>query len=573
MLSLAQPAWSKPKEKKTQRVTCDVFCEEVDKRCPDLFLGNDDTCKWACSVLDQPQEVFNTCTLPKLVPDVPVNQPDVEENASPDVSAEEEIQRIGPDDVPAPEELAADWSALPSGFGAVYLPSITDPEEVPVAVIYQDKKAVAEGRTGKRILLRPGDYSLRFGSGPVNLQPKVDFQVVEGRTTVSPTVWSSLEIDVVDNQFVPFRGTYELIDDQTHEVIGLGFGADALLGEKVKPWILKPGLYKIVQSGGTYRDRTNFVTVRLVPGQRVRFVLVKDPDTDVFEGGGERGDGEEESQGVWKVSGVVGGDLAFANTNFTGEQEGWALNFKLFLDGSAQLSAGKHQWVTRLEVEEGQSRPAGKKNFFNLDDRVYLHTIYTMRLLPWLGPYIRAGVESKILPRYAELDSTGNVTEYDRSGSVVKVHENVDRVRLGGTWEPTDVKEGLGGNFQVFRSREATLDLRMGFGAWQNYVGDLLSYNAHTLKPVESSSSYGIEGTALGQARVTRFITLSTEFDGLMPFNDFGAPIFSWRNQASLRLASFASFVYRLNLQRTAASRGDVETAHDLQLRFSYTLF
>ena len=53
-----------------------------------------------------------------------------------------------------------------------------------------------------------------------------DGSVDDGRTVIVPPTWATLQIDVVDEQFVPFRGTYELIRMDTREDYGVGFGAD-----------------------------------------------------------------------------------------------------------------------------------------------------------------------------------------------------------------------------------------------------------------------------------------------------------------------------------------------------------
>ncbi len=574
LLLFFSEAWAD--EPATESADCKRFCARMELDCPDVFLGNEATCLWACSVLADPESVLASCALPEVlidVADVPQKTEQPVENQKEEIFDPDAVSLDEEPEIAA--ELRKDSTAIPQGYGAVFLPSITKPEEAPLVAVFSGKKTVAEGLTGRRILLEPGQYTVRFGSGINEQQPTMKVRIDAGRTTVVPPVWSALEVSVVDPQFVPFRGTYELIDAQSREVIGLGFGADALLGETVRPWILKPGLYKLVQSGGTYRDRTDFVTVRLLPGKLTRFVLVKDPNTDVFGGGGETDDELDGGKGLWSLSGVVGGDFAFSRTEVTGQQEGWTLALSLFLDGSAQLNADPHLWTTRLEFEEGQSRPAGQERFINQTDRLYLNSIYIYRLVSWFGPYLRLGAETKLLKRYAELSKPQDVQELDEDGNVVKMHKNVDRVKLGGAFAPTELKESVGGNFRIFRSREGELDLRAGVGAWQDLTNGLLNYDSEldTLTPIKSNSSLGIELSALGQARITRFVTVSSEFEGLAPFDDFSTPLLTWRSQISLRLASFASFVYRYNLIRSSTSGGEFESSQDVQLRFSYTLF
>jgi hypothetical protein len=94
------------------------------------------------------------------------------------------------------------------------------------------------------------------------------------------------------------------------------------------------------------------------------------------------------------------------------------------------------------------------------------------------------------------------------------------------------------------------------------------------LIPVESTFLEGGEGTVIGIARLSRYLTIATEFEGFLPFTD-GEEVFTWRNQVTLRLAQFVSVVYRFNAFRDPNTdiEDTVRTDHNLQLRFSYTLF
>ncbi len=144
-----------------------------------------------------------------------------------------------------------------------------------------------KAKLGRRIVVAPGDYEVRVGSGAGNQQLTRKVRVEAGKTTVVPPAWAELDVNVVDETFVPFRGTYEIIRMEKREDFGLGFGADEQLGEVTRVWVLPPGLYKIIRAGGTYRDRTDFATVRLEAGRLTRFTLVLDPDDGRFLGAGE----------------------------------------------------------------------------------------------------------------------------------------------------------------------------------------------------------------------------------------------------------------------------------------------
>ncbi len=551
---------------------CAAYCEAMQLRCPDVFLGNRGTCLATCA-LYPPGEA----DIEKLRCRV-FGQEEARVEPAPAPPAATSDTVAPPDDrwYDDHPQLRKDKTLVPEGMGALFVPSLELGDREPILSVTQDGEPAAEGRMGRRILLRPGTYTLRFGDGAGHQQIRVPVRVEAGRTTVVPDLYGVLEVDVVDPQFVPFRGTYELINTETREVVGLGFGADALLGEELKVWVIPPGVYKLVQSGGTYRDRTNFSTVRVLPGRLTRYVLVMNPDTGDFEGAGLLTDDLDPDQ-TWVFNGVVGGDVVFLRRDVTTGQPGWSLNLDVFLDLAERLQADPHRWVTRLEVQETQNRPAQTEQFLNLEDRLFLHTIYAYDLTGWFGPYVRVGAEVALLPRTIQFDEPREVQFTDEPGAPVR---EVSEVDVGTGFLPvSELIEGTGGNFRVWRSRSAELQLRVGAGARQ-----LLPREAFVLREVDGPDRLervevdlveGVESTAIGSARISRWVTLSTEFDSLYPIDQERDFIFTWRNQVNLRLASFASLTYRFNAERNPAKLGtsELQIEQDLQLRFSYTLF
>ncbi len=485
-------------------------------------------------------------------------------------------------------QVLRDDTPIPVGMGAVFAPTLSDGDREPLVSVYRNGRLVAgQGKLGTRIALAPGDYEIRVGSGAVSQQMSTRLRVAEGKTTIVPPAWAGLEVAVVDQTFVPFRGTYELIRMASREEFGLGFGADEQLGEVTRVWVLPPGLYKIIRAGGTYRDRTDFATVRLEAGRLTRFTLVLDPDDGRFLGAGEKDPDlsdlavrEDADQSHWLLRAVVGGDLNFRRSDQVGEQAGWRISFRAFFDGAARYLNGRHVWNSQLELEEGQTRLPDQGTFQSDADRLFSHTIYTYQLLPWFGPYVRLGLETKLLRRYENFETPQDVIVLDEEGMPVRTLTGVSRVRLGSTLAPLSAREGAGGNFRLLRAPLAELDLRLGFGARQTVANDLFVFEEDaaggpgTLAPLVDSSVQGFEGTLVGLGRVARFITVSTELDGLVPVTKDDLLVVSWRNQATVRLASFLSLNYRFNLTRdpNLGIGTDVRTEHDVQLRFSFVL-
>lgn len=489
----------------------------------------------------------------------------------------------------------ADTTVIPAGQGAIFVPALSNDgsREPPIEVVPahdQSEGSAITGQTGRRLPLDPGSYLVYLGSGTLGQRMKKKVTVVEGQVTVVEPFWSALEVEVLDKRFIPVREIYDLYRMEDREYYGLGSGADEELGEQTSIWILPTGLYKIVQTGGSYRSRTNFATVAILEGEFTRFGLVIDPATGDFLGAGViEEEPDEEVKGIpeaWRASVALGGDVKFENSSEgTTEQTGTSLAVNLFADNLFRYRKDPHLWTTRLELEEGQSRyPEG--GLRNSADRLYLHSIYLYEVTPWLGPYVRAGGETPLLPRTVYFTTPTEVIIRDPDGTVVETLPEQVSLPVRPGLAPMELKEGVGGNFQVIQTLPLELDLRLGLGGRQYRTWDeqvLISVSespAGNNDPTptaeyQQTSSYslgGLEFTLVGTARLTRYLQARTELDGLLPRQGVSNTLLTWRTTASLRLSSFASLNYTLDMARDPLLNPDqpLTMVNSLQLRFFY---
>ncbi len=483
----------------------------------------------------------------------------------------------------ASPQLRWDDTVVPPGFGAVFLPAMALGDREPLVQVFGARGELsAEGTMGRRLMLPPGTYTVRFGSGNEGTQIAIDVRVEAGQTTVVPITWAALEVNVIDRTATPFRGTYELIRMRDREVVGLGVGADPLSGETPRIWVLRPGLYKLVRTGGTYRDRVDFATVRLRPGELTRFVLVQDPDTGEFLGAGEAEPldvfAEESADQRWRLRGVLGGDVAYRNSDLVGQTEGWSLDLDVFLDVFAAFDDDTHLVLMRLDSEAGFLRPPEGDLFASGRDRTLGDAVYVYQVWPGIGPYLRLGAETSFVPRRLPFESPRAVVELNPEGEVVRDLGVVDEVELAGPFSPTILKQGVGANLQT-SDEDYELSVRLGVGSRQTLPGRLVIYEEvgdgpDTLTQQPFVHLEGIEGTVLAYVRVLRFVTLSTFLDGLMPFTEPEGVVLNWRTVLGLRLAGFASLNYRVDLRVMPSTEGTmVLDDHNLLLRFSWQLF
>src|SRR5687768_8026816 len=318
------------------------------------------------------------------------------------------------------QQLDKDTELIPYGKGAVFIPAMTYPlDEPPVAIYYQDER-IAEGTTGARIVLNPGTYEVRVGSGAGEQRLAIQATVRERHTTVVPVSWAGLSVHVVDERLGSLRGSYEIIRVEDREYIGIGFGTDEQAGEPVSTWILRPGLYKIVRVGETYRARRDFATVRLIEGHHTHFLLVQDEANGDFKGGGEvPADELFQARDGFFGSMIIGGDLTMNHReNVPGVTPGISFSFRAFLDARLSVEILDSPFVLQFQVEEGQTKPPGLP-FQKTIDRADLDLLYIYQINDIVGPYVRFGGETNLLPSQQNFETPTRVVLRETDGRTV----------------------------------------------------------------------------------------------------------------------------------------------------------
>ncbi|MBD3315272.1 MAG: hypothetical protein GF344_05760, partial [Chitinivibrionales bacterium] len=262
---------------------------------------------------------------------------------------------------PLPQQLAADEHTIRMGMGAVFVPRMSAARLEPdVEILDKQGRIAARGRTGRKYSLLPGQYYVMQGSGPHNLRIVKPVTVTEG--AVKPIVpdWCGLSIDVLDPNSVPFRGEYEIARMDDLEPFGRGYGRNEELGEKVKTWILPAGTYKIFGVGQSYNTMTNFVTVRLVPGEFVRFVLVQNPDDlKILGGGAVTSEVTTAISPSWRYGVDLGGTVDFNATtdhmSSANSRTSSQTAFSLLSNTRFNYDKAPFEWKTRFRLNLGMT--------------------------------------------------------------------------------------------------------------------------------------------------------------------------------------------------------------------------
>jgi hypothetical protein len=463
-------------------------------------------------------------------------------------------------------QLNGDTTMVPFGKGAIFIPAMTNPLDEPPVSVWQNGKKVEEGTTGRRILVFPGTYNVRIGSGAVEQTQNIQVSVRELNTSVVPPSWAGLVVHMVDEAMNSLRGSYELIRVDEREYMGIGFGSDEQAGEPVSTWLLEPGLYKIVRVGETYRARRDYVTVRLVPGNLTHFQLTQDAETGDFRGGGEvpREELFQFQRGRFWTTLILGGDLSlFARRNVSGTADGETFALRAFIDTKLSAEIFDSPLILRLQVEEGQTSlpdstlqqfqwPWQASRWQKTQDRADIDGLYVLKLKPWIGPYLRGEVETNLLNGFEYFDQPQDVLVQSESGRERLRRTQISQLRIASPLALTKIKEGLGLNVRLFKTVYGETTIRAGVGARHSLTRGLLEFNSTAADGTRvyvrkrSTHQVGVEGTIVAVARLTRWVLVNLEVDTLLPFDDLEQPILEVEGTVAVKLTRYISINYVL---------------------------
>ncbi len=400
------------------------------------------------------------------------------------------------------EQLDQDPTAVPFGKGAIFVPAMTNPLDEPPVSVWQGEVRIAEGTTGRRLVVLPGRDRVELGTGAVEQRFSVEIEVRELQISVVPVTWAGMAVHMVDDRLNSVRGSYEVIRVDTREYVDVGFGTDEQGGEPVATWVLRPGLYKIVRVGETYRARKDFATVRLLPGRLTDFMLVVDPDTDEFKGAGEvpREDLFLAGEGDLWWSFILGGDVNMSSRdNVLGLDNGETFSFGGFLDTKLTATIFDSPLILRLQVEEdwqfiGEIFPRNTEGVETEEqgaaniplqktrDRVDLDGLYVYKLFPWLGPYVRMNFETNLFEGNEYFEGTVRAdvyeaTETEDGESILEFARSRtirDNVRLIPSFGLISINEGIGMNVRPLKTLWAETNIGVGFGARHQITRQLI---------------------------------------------------------------------------------------------------
>ncbi|MEE2657208.1 MAG: hypothetical protein VX733_01810 [Candidatus Latescibacterota bacterium] len=472
---------------------------------------------------------------------------------------------------PARAQLQQDPVLTPKGKGLLFVPAMSSNE--PSYQVFRNGRKIIDANTGRSLPLDPGTYDVLIGSGTITQFMRKTVPIVDGETTVMKPDWTALVIDVLDRTRTSINESYELLEANTGETYGIGFGIEEERGERVRTWLLKPGVYHVVKVGESFTAIRKF-SVQLLPGTLSQRNLVFDSDAGEFIGFYPR---PSLLSGTALVASnvssqtEVSGAVQVNTSHQTAGDDRTSLSLTVQIFNRTRYSKNRDFASIRVIFEEGATTQEGE-DLVKGADRAEVRATYIRRLSRRIGPYLRGVINTTLFPEDARFTNDGtDLVRVQRSGQIDTLR-GIREFTVAPSLSPMTLRQGIGINSQVYRSFQLNMDLRLGFGARQDLVTDTFQLGQHEqmqrATELKSTSSTGVEALFILDARLTRFVNLDSEFDLLMTSRKRGDWFFSWENRLRIALTSGVNLDLVADFERDQ-TLNDVQGREQLLLRFS----
>ena len=468
-------------------------------------------------------------------------------------------------------QLEQDPTLIPKGKGFLFVPTMSGSLNEPSFLVLQGNKPIREASPGTGVLLSPGSYKLLVGSGSDLQMMSRTVPIQEGMTTLIKPFWAGLVINVMSENRASINESYELYRESSQENYGLGFGLEEERGEAVKTWLLPPGVYSVVRVGDNVLTTRKF-SVRLEPGELVQRNLVVDTSDNTFIGfypPAQQGFLAQVVDSRWKTSLQLSGSPRLSTSQNTGADRS-VLLLSAEIIGSSVYNTDRHYANLRLDFEEGFTREEGD-DFRTSIDKFEVRATYIYRLSKRIGPYLRGVFNTKLFATEERFDQPQSLLI--RDGNQIEAMAGLSEFTLSPPFNPLELRQGIGINSQVISSFPLNLDMRVGFGARQTYVTDSfrLYSSRTTAEKLQDKTSTGLEAVLLLRSRFSRFPSLDSEFDILIPGTATDTWEFTWENRLRLPLSRFVNMVVVFDFERKPPVQR-LQSEQQVLLRLNYLL-
>lgn len=296
----------------------------------------------------------------------------------------------------------------------------------------------------------------------------------------------------------------------------------------------------------------------------------------------------------WYGTLKLGVNISLSSTdNVVGAQDGTSFSLGANIGGTLDYLRAGHEWRNILEISEGYTKTPNISRFIKSTDYLTFESIYLFHFerFPWLGPFVRFGLRTALLPGYdvRDADYNYNLTKIDGT-TVTGFATSKDTLHLTDAFMPLQLKESIGAYGKPVNNPAYALEIRLGLGSQQIFADGGYAVSkvdtttkAITLKELETYAQVGGELALLfnGTLYEDKIIYRLTA-EALIPFYNSGTNLedknaleltnLEFGAGLTFKVFSWASVVYEFKAVRTPQLLDDFQIQNNLLLSFSYTL-
>lgn len=305
-----------------------------------------------------------------------------------------------------------------------------------------------------------------------------------------------------------------------------------------------------------------------------------------------------EPAGPWTLSLELGLNGALSNSSgVVGAEDGNTVQFGMALKGVAKLREGAHEWRNSLTIAETQTQTPALPVFIKGNDVFELRTMYLYHLpaVPWLGPFVRARMQTSLFPGRLVLPDPAIPVTVDGEATALDPKTEDGKsygvLELTDPFQPLRLRESAGVFAQPVDAPMLGLTVTVGAGAQQVFadggraVKDDDTTPAIEVVSLDDSQQIGVEVELEAEGQVTETVRYSLGINMLYPFysdpelTPAGDPLEGIElanveidGKISVKLAAWASLDYVLSAKYLPLIIDEWQVQHGLLLNASFNL-
>ncbi|MBC8527608.1 MAG: hypothetical protein H8D22_12280 [Candidatus Cloacimonetes bacterium] len=466
------------------------------------------------------------------------------------------------------------------GLGRIFVPAMSKPKLEPEYSIYQNSELIRDDcPTGKSIFLKPGEYTLNFGSAnSEDMKIKKKVTIDAGETKIISPTWSGLIVKIIDQNRDYLRQPYEIYDIIDYKIsVGMKYSADEdKPGEEQETWILEPGTYKIIKYGETPKTFTNFATIQLLPVKLYIMTIVLNNTTNNFMGAGMLPEMfESDKVHKWThYTSIKGSFLLNANNSDDKDRTKTNITLSAKPENELKYDIFPHYFNSRQTINLGFTKEQDQ-DFRIYSNSIQLPNTYIYYLFKSFGFYTRLRIDSNIFPTNYYFDSTQDTIWKCYEDGSIDTLRNIDKVQITTVLYPINLEEGFGLNLTLLNTNRSNLYIKTGLGMSQTLNNHCFEQDTNDNKrfnELESIYLNGIEGNIVGDFQITNDISDWCEFYTLYPFEKDRSQVYRFENTLTFRISSYVSLDYKITIKREELPDW-IQLYHNLSLDITFISF